>query len=491
MGTVMSALIAAISALLGLFVGQYLTRWREDRTKRIQLTLEHAEKQLSEFYSPLLSLVEQLDTIANASSETDKAKSEERPDIEKIMWAELYRPVHDEILAILRTRIHLIEGFDIKSSFTSYLRHYASQKIRWQLKAKGHPIPDMKTVGYPESFYWDIKNGLYLVSKRYENSLQELRNRFLPELRNRFLPGLRNRFSTRPVIGFLSTRGEAFKDMEAAFSRGLDEVGYVKDGNVTIAYGWAESRKDRLAELAADLVKKKVTVIVAGGNQAVLAAKAATTTIPIVFASGDDPTELGLVLDRPSGNLTGVISQGELLESQRMRWLSEMVPGSKIATLLNPNNPAFDTQKEEIEEAARELGLDLSVQEASTKDGIDTAFSRIKKKEVDGLLVGADSLFNHYRDLIISLAEQHKLPAIYEMRAFSKAGGLMSYGTSFTEAFRQAGIYAGQILNATKPADLPIQQSTKGELVINLKTAKALDLTVPASLLARADEVIE
>ena len=180
----MSALIAAVSALLVLFVGQYLTKWRDDRTKRIQLTMGQAEKQLSEFYSPLLSFVEQLDTIAKASGEIDKAENTEKPAIAKIMWDDLYSPVHEEILTILKTKIHLIEGFDIRSSFTLYLHHYASQKIYWQLVANGHPIPTMKTVGYPEEFYWDIRNGLYLATKKYENSLQELRNPIWPELRN-------------------------------------------------------------------------------------------------------------------------------------------------------------------------------------------------------------------------------------------------------------------------------------------------------------------
>jgi hypothetical protein len=177
--TVIGALIAAISALLGLFIGQYLTRWREDRTKRIQLTIEHTEKQLSEFYSPLLALVEQLDTIADASGEIEKADIKDRPNIDRIMWEDMYSPVHEEILAILKAKIHLIDGFDIKSSFTEYFRHYASQKIYWQLLAKEHPVQEMKIVAYPEAFYWDIRNGLSIVSKRYENSLQELRNRFL------------------------------------------------------------------------------------------------------------------------------------------------------------------------------------------------------------------------------------------------------------------------------------------------------------------------
>jgi hypothetical protein len=177
--TVIGAVIAAISALLGLFIGQYLTRWREDRTKRIQLTIEHAEKQLSEFYSPLLALVEQLDTIADASGEIEKADIKDRPNIDRIMWEDVYSPIHEEILSILKTKIHLIDGFDIKSSFTEYFRHYASQKIYWHLLAKDHVVPNMKIVGYPESFYWDIRNGLSIVSRRYESSLQELRNRFL------------------------------------------------------------------------------------------------------------------------------------------------------------------------------------------------------------------------------------------------------------------------------------------------------------------------
>jgi hypothetical protein len=174
-----ATVIGALIALIGLFVGAYLTRWREHRTKRIQLTIEHAEKQLSEFYSPLLALVEQLDTIAGASNEIEKANVKDRPNIDRIMWEEIYSPVHDEILTILKTKIHLIEGFDIKESFTAYLHHYASQKIYWQLVAENIIIPDIKIIGYPEEFYWDIRTGLSTVSKRYETSLQELRDPFL------------------------------------------------------------------------------------------------------------------------------------------------------------------------------------------------------------------------------------------------------------------------------------------------------------------------
>jgi putative tryptophan/tyrosine transport system substrate-binding protein len=298
-----------------------------------------------------------------------------------------------------------------------------------------------------------------------------------------------------PVVGFLAP-GRHVVDayVEAAFRRGLNDAGYFEGRNVRIEARWAENEPDRLPALAADLVSLQVTIIVAGGNRPALASKAATSTIPIVFASGSDPVKLGLVasLNRPGGNLTGVIFLAQLLESKRLGLLHDMLPqANRIAVLLNPNNPAADVQLKGIDEAARGFGLQLYMQHAGTEGDIDTAFASIAEARVGGLLVGADPFFYSHRANIVAQAERYRLPAIYEWREFPEDGGLMSYGTSLTAAFRQVGVYTGQILGGAKPADLPVQQATKFELVINAKTAKSLGIEVPPSLLASADEVIE
>ena len=240
--------------------------------------------------------------------------------------------------------------------------------------------------------------------------------------------------------------------MKAAFSRGLNEVGYFENGNVKINCKWAETMQ-QVAVLAESLVRSEVKVIVAGGTRPALAAKAATATIPIVFAAGVGPCELSLVLNRPSGNLTGVTFSPQLLEWERMRLLQNMVPQlSKVAVLLNPDNPFADTQLEKIREVASALGVRLHVQRASTELDIKTAFSAITIAKANGLLVASDSLFTNNCSQIIALTKHHKIPAMYEWRTFPEAGGLMSYGTSTIDAFRQAGIYAGQILNGIKAA---------------------------------------
>jgi putative tryptophan/tyrosine transport system substrate-binding protein len=300
---------------------------------------------------------------------------------------------------------------------------------------------------------------------------------------------------TMPLVGSLFPTGHVADSFaEAAFRNGLNEAGYFDGKNARIETRWAENKAERLPALAADLVSRHVTVIFAGGNQPALAAKAATATIPIVFVTGGDPVKLGLVasLNRPGGNLTGVVFLTQLLESKRLGLLHDMVPqANRIAALLNPNNPIADTQVREIDEAAHALGLQLQIQYASTERDIDTAFATIAQARAGGLLVGADPFFFNKRANIIAQAEHYRLPAMYEWREFPVAGGLMSYGTSLTGAYRHAGVYTGQILKGANPADLPVQQATKFELVINLKTAKALGLTIPPTLLARADEVIE
>ena len=298
-----------------------------------------------------------------------------------------------------------------------------------------------------------------------------------------------------PVVGFLMPGGHVVDAyLEAAFRKSLNDAGYFEGTNLRIEARWAENEPDRLAALAADLVSHQVTIIVAGGNRPALVSKAATSTIPIVFATGSDPVKLGLVasLNRPGGNLTGVIFLAQSLESKRLGLLHDMVPqANRIAVLLNPNNPAADVQVRGVDEAARALGLQLYTQHAGTERDIDTALASIAEARVGGLLVGGDPLFNNQRANIVAQAERYRLPAIYEWREFPEVGGLMSYGTSLTGAFRQVGVYTGQILRGAKPADLPVQQATKFELVINAKTAKSLGIGVPPLLLASADEVIE
>jgi putative ABC transport system substrate-binding protein len=298
-----------------------------------------------------------------------------------------------------------------------------------------------------------------------------------------------------PVIGYLSgTSPGPNAPFVAAFRQGLSETGYVEGQNVAIEYRWAEGSYDRLPALAADLVSRKVDVMGAFGIPLALAAKNATSTIPIVFNSSDDPVAAGLVasLARPGGNLTGVSAMNIELMPKRLELLSELVPQAGIiALLVNPNNANAEPIIRYVQEAARAKGVQLQILKAGTEGEIDAAVSSVAQLHAGALIVGADPFFTGRPELLVALASRHAVPAIYEWREFAAAGGLISYGSSRSAAFRQLGIYAGKILKGAKPADLPVQQPTTFELVVNLKTAKALSLTVPQSILARADEVIE
>src|SRR6516225_12129329 len=280
----------------------------------------------------------------------------------------------------------------------------------------------------------------------------------------------------------------------AAFRQGLNEVGYAEGRSIAIEYRAAEGQTDRLPALAADLVRRQVTLIVAtGGTAAGLAAKAATSAIPIVFIAGDDPVRLGLVasLNRP-GNATGVNILLQEMEGKRLGLVRELVPtGALIAVLLNPSNANFQTQLRDVTDAARTVAQQIRVLNASDEWDIHAAFTTLNTLRAAALLVGSDPFFNTRREQLVTLANHYAIPAFYDVREFAAAGGLMSYGTSLTEAYHQVGRYAGRILRGDKPADLPVQQPTKFELVINLNTARALRFDVPPTLLARADEVIE
>jgi putative ABC transport system substrate-binding protein len=299
-----------------------------------------------------------------------------------------------------------------------------------------------------------------------------------------------------PVIGLLSIGSPApFATLVAALRRGLQEIGYVEGQNLGIEYRWAEGHFDRLAPLAVDLVDRQVEIIVAtGGPAPALAAKAATSTIPIVFNVGADPVKLGLVasFSRPGGNVTGVSFFVAELDAKRLGLLHQLVPdASQIAVLLNPNNPNAGPQLRDITEAAHALGLQITVLHAANEGDLNKVLDKSPEPDTGALLVGAEAFFNSRRDQIVGLVGRLGLPAIYEVREFVAAGGLMSYGTSLIDAYRQVGVYAGRILKGQKPAELPVVQPTRFELVINMKTAMALGLTVPATLLAQADEVIE
>ena len=299
-----------------------------------------------------------------------------------------------------------------------------------------------------------------------------------------------------PVIGALgSGSAGGHIPMVAAFRQGLKETGYVEGQNIVIEYRWAEGQYDRLSILAADLVHHQVALIaVLGGGAGALAAKAATKTIPIVFVIGVDPVTSGLVasLNRPGGNITGVSLFSGELEAKRLEMLHELIPAAaEIAMLVNPNFPGSDTQLGDAQKAARTLGLQLHVLSASNERDFDTAFATLVQRRAGALVVGADAFFLGQRDQIVALAARYAVPTIYAQREYAVAGGLMSYGTTLADAFRLQGIYVGRILKGEKPADLPVQQSTKVELVINLKTANALGLELPATLVARANEVIE
>ena len=297
----------------------------------------------------------------------------------------------------------------------------------------------------------------------------------------------------RPVIGFLNNQSQdTFADRVGGFRRGLAETGYVEGQNVAIEYRWAAGQNDRVPALVADLVRLQVEVIVAN-YPPVLAAKAATATIPIVFTSGADPVKVGLVasFNRPGGNVTGVHLIGAL-ETKRLELLHQLVPGAaSIGVLVNPKFPDVDRQLRELQEAAGVINRQIHVVRASTESEIDVAFATIVQQGVGALLVASDPFFSSRREQLVALASRYRLPTIYNQREFAENGGLVSYGTDFADGYRQAGIYVGKILKGAKPVDLPVVQPTKFELVINLKTAKALGLEVPPMLLATADEVIE
>jgi ABC-type uncharacterized transport system substrate-binding protein len=299
-----------------------------------------------------------------------------------------------------------------------------------------------------------------------------------------------------PVIGFLNTLGQNDRpNLPAAFRRGLGEAGYVDGRNVAIEYRFAENQHDRLPALAADLVGRKVNVIAAtGGGASVLAAMAATKTIPIVFTSGGDPVQEGYVasLNRPGGNVTGVSMFSALLAGKALGLLHELVPNvALIALLANPKLPESARMPRDAQEAARTLGRQLLVLDASTPSEIDAAFATLRERRAGALLVGGDPFFSSRRQQIVALAARDGIAAIYTNREFVEEGGLMSYGNDTLDNYRRAGVHVGRILNGASPADLPVDQATKFELVVNVKAAKAIGLTIPESFLARADEVIE
>jgi putative ABC transport system substrate-binding protein len=299
-----------------------------------------------------------------------------------------------------------------------------------------------------------------------------------------------------PVIGILRPGlPGASANQVAAFEQALTETGFFASRNVAIEYRWAEGRLERLPDLAADLVRRRVNVLVAVSTTAALAAKAATTTIPIVFDGvGADPVHLGLVasLNRPGGNITGVHIFESAMEAKRLGLLRELLPGAAlIGVLLNPRNAAFETELNDVEQGARSVDQRIQVMKASNEQDIDAAFTTLQQLHAAAVSVGADPLFSTRREQIIALAVRHSIPAFYPRKEFVEAGGLASYGISSDEYERWAALYTGRILKGEKPADLPVQAPTKYELVINLKTAKALGLEVPPQLLARADEVVE
>jgi putative tryptophan/tyrosine transport system substrate-binding protein len=299
-----------------------------------------------------------------------------------------------------------------------------------------------------------------------------------------------------PLIGMLSSRSlRDSVEMLVAFRQGLNELGFFEHQNVAIEYRWAEGQYDRLPAFAAELVRRQVAVILAVGSvPSPLAAKAATSTIPIVFVVGGDPIKFGLVtsLSRPGGNVTGVTVMSGTLTAKRLELLRELVPKADvIACLVNPSSPEAQAQLADIQAAAHTIGQEILTLNAANESEIDAAFAKVVEQRVGALLVGNDALFVLRREQIVTLAARHAVPAMYFLREFVTAGGLASYGTGLNDAYRQVGNYIGKILKGSKPADLPVQQTAKIELVINLKTAKSLGLDLPATLLARADEVIE
>jgi len=299
-----------------------------------------------------------------------------------------------------------------------------------------------------------------------------------------------------PVIGFLSS---ALPDRDAgrlrAFRQGLAETGYVEGRNVAIEYRWAEEQNDRLPGLAADLVRRQVAVIATAGEVlGAVAAKGATTTIPIIFTTGRDPVELGLVpsLNRPGGNITGVTTLGEELEPKRLELLHEVIPTAKIVgALVNSASRDVEVLSRHLQDAARTLGLELHLLSAGTEHDIDAVFATLVGFRASGLVIATDALFISRSEQLAALAVRHAVPTVFQFRPFAAAGGLMSYGGDLADLYHRSGVYTGRILKGEKPADLPVQRSSKAELIINLKTAAALGISFPLSLLARADEVIE
>jgi putative ABC transport system substrate-binding protein len=298
-----------------------------------------------------------------------------------------------------------------------------------------------------------------------------------------------------PVIGLLSSRvagNSAY--LVAAFREGLKELGYIEGQNVAIEYRWAEGRFDRLPDLTRDLVSRRVAVIAAAATGSVIAAKAATSTIPIVFEIAGDPIKFGFVasLNRPGSNLTGVTFLGTMMTTKQLEVLHETVPNAPlIAFLVNPANPRSDSEIKVVQAATEALGIRLLVLKASVESDFAATFAMLAQQRAGALLVDIDPYFNSRADQLIAFAARHAIPTIYPLREYVAAGGLMSYGTSLSDAWHQMGAYAGRILKGDKPADLPVQQSTKVELVINIKTGKAIGLTIPPSVLARADELID
>jgi putative ABC transport system substrate-binding protein len=301
---------------------------------------------------------------------------------------------------------------------------------------------------------------------------------------------------TVPAIGLLDPRSaDGMTNRVRAFRQGLKDTGYVEGENVTIVYGWADNQPERLPALAADLVRRRVAVIVTTGSiGAHFAAKTATATTPIVFSTAQDPVQLGLVasLARPDGNLTGINFFNGELAAKRLELLHELVPkASVIGLLINPRYQGSAREAVTVQAAARPIGRQVLVLNASDDRDIDAVFASLAQHHVEALLIDADAFFVSRRDQLVALAARHSVPAMYDLRDFVVAGGLMSYGTSLADAYRQVGVYAGRILRGAQPADLPVQQATKVELFINLRTAKTLGLTFPITLLGRADEVIE
>jgi putative ABC transport system substrate-binding protein len=301
---------------------------------------------------------------------------------------------------------------------------------------------------------------------------------------------------TMAVIGFLapgSAESDAYRVI--AFRQGLNESGYVEGQHFTIEYRWAEGHYDRLPAMATELVHLQVAMIAATSTPAALAAKAATTTIPIVFEAASDPVKIGLVasLNRPGGNITGVTQRAEEVAPKRLEFLHELIPTARVmALLVNPTDPVLaEPQAREALSAARALGLELHILNASSERDFDAAFAKLIELRAGGLVIGGDAFFTSHSEQLAALAISHAVPAVYQWRQFAAAGGLMSYGSNITETHRLAGVLAGRILKGDKPADLPVQQATKVELFINLKTAKTLGITFPPSLLGRADEVFE